>query len=52
MAPFDLDNCAKSTLSKQIKHLIEEVSNLTMYRKAISVIGIDTDKMPISKLNR
>ena len=41
MAPFDHDNCPASQMEKPVKHLIEEISNLTMYQRAVQQCGLD-----------
>jgi hypothetical protein len=52
MAPFDYDNCPRTQLESSIRNMIEEISNLTMYRDAVSQIGINQDLMPVSALKR
>ena len=53
MAPFDYENCVKpSHLEKSVEDLIEEISNVTMYQRAIRAMGIDEDKLPVSALKR
>lgn len=41
LQPFDYDKCPKSKLSQEIFDLFEEISNVTMYQKAIMGFGID-----------
>lgn len=53
LAPFDFENCAKlNTLRKQEADLYEEISNVTMYQRAISELGINTDLLPVSALTK
>lgn len=53
LAPFDYENCAKkSGLSVRVEDLIEEISNVTMYQRALKQIGIDEDKLPVSALKK
>ena len=53
MAPFDFDNCAKTVgLPKSVENLIEEISNVSMYQRAMKTMGIDEDKLPVSALKR
>lgn len=52
LAPFDYDKCCKSVLDKNVKELIEEVSNVTMYQKAMNQLGLDRDMLPISGVTK
>ena len=53
LAPFDFTNCVNpSGLDKWVDSLIEEISNVTMYQRAIRQMGIDEDKLPVSALKR
>ena len=53
MAPFDYENCVQpSNLDKSVEDLIEEISNVTMYQRAIKSMGIDEDKLPVSALKK
>ena len=53
LAPFDYENCAKpSSLEKSVEDMIEEVTNVTMYQRAMSQMHIDNDKLPVSQLKR
>ena len=52
MAPFDHENCPATQLDSSIRNMIEEISNLTMYREAVGAIGINQDLMPVSALKR
>lgn len=53
LAPFDYDNCAKlSAMHKWTEDLIEEISNVTMYQRAVRQMGIDENKMPVSALKK
>jgi hypothetical protein len=36
LAPFDYENCPSSSLEKGVRNVVEEISNLTMYRDAVS----------------
>ncbi len=52
LAPFDYDKVPKSRLSKPLFDLFEEVSNVTMYQRAMSNFGVDTNQLPFSGINR
>ena len=53
LAPFDFENCAKSAgLPSSVESIIEEISNVTMYQRAIKTMGIDESKLPVSALKR
>ena len=53
MAPFDFENCAKNEgLVKSVEDLVEEISNVSMYQRAIKTMGIDETKLPVSALKR
>ena len=54
LAPIDYENCMKATepLDKHTGNLVEVISNVTMYQRAISEIGIDQDLLPISGLKK
>ena len=54
LAPLDYENCAKAeaSLPKETENLVEVISNVTMYQRAISQIGINQDLLPISGLKR
>lgn len=42
LAPFDFENCVKpSGLPKWTEDLIEEISNVSMYQRAVRQMGID-----------
>ena len=53
LAPFDYENCVKpSNLPKTLEDMIEEISNVTMYQRAIRDLGIDEEKLPVSALKK
>ena len=53
MAPFDFENCVKgSELPKSVENVIEEISNVTMYQRAIQKVGIDENRLPVSAIKR
>lgn len=52
LAPFDYDKCCKSRLDKNVRQLIEEVSNVTMYQKAMNNLGFDKDLLPFSGVTK
>ena len=52
LAPFNYDKCPKSKVEKNVKELLEEIANITMYTKALRQMGIDVDTLPISNLNK
>lgn len=39
-------------MDKPLRHLIEEISNNTMYQRSMQEMGIDQSQMPISSLKR
>jgi len=42
LAPFDFENCANpSGLPKSVEDLVEEISNVSLYQRAIKLLGID-----------
>ena len=52
LAPFDYDKLPKSRLSKPLFDLFEEISNVTMYQRAMSQFGVDTNVLPFSGIKR
>ena len=52
LAPFNYDKCPKSKVEKNVKELLEEIANITLYTKALRQMGIDVDTLPISNLNK
>ena len=52
LAPFDFEKCAKSKLEKNVRQLLEEVANITMYQKAMNQLGLDTETLPISGVSK
>lgn len=50
LAPFDMDKVPKSKLSKSLFDLFEEISNVTMYQRAMNNFGVDTNVLPFSGL--
>ena len=53
LAPFDYENCFKpSSLPELVEDLVEEISNVTMYQRAIKTLGIDEDKLPCGSLKK
>jgi predicted DNA-binding WGR domain protein len=36
LAPFDYENCAPTQMEKRLRQLFEEISNVTMYRRALT----------------
>lgn len=52
LAPFDYENCARTTMEKCLRHLIEEISNVTMYQRSLQDMGIDQSQMPVSALKK
>lgn len=43
LAPFDYNNCTKRSgaMAKSVEDLIEEISNITMYQRAVREMQID-----------
>ena len=39
-------------IEKSVEDVIEEISNVTMYQRAIRSMGIDESKLPVSALKR
>ena len=52
LAPFDYEKCPKSKVDKNVRGLIEEIANITMYTKALRQMGIDLESMPLSNLSK
>ena len=52
LQPFDYEKCPKSKLSKKTFDLFEEISNVTMYQRAMNQFGLDTDVMPFSGVKK
>lgn len=52
LAPFDFEKCPQSSLEKNTRNLLEEVGNVTMYEKAISHLGLDTQALAVSNIDR
>ena len=52
LAPFDLEKCPKSRLSRELFDLFEEISNVTMYQRAMNNFGLDTNVMPFSAVKK
>ena len=52
LAPFDYDKAPKSKAQKEIRDLFEEISNVTMYQRAMGQLGLDEEMLPISGITR
>lgn len=53
LAPFDFENCTPGEkLSKKVMNFVEEISNVTMYQRAINNFNLDMEALPISGLKR
>ena len=52
MAPYDYEKCPKSLLNEEVYNLFEEISNVTMYQRAMSSFGVDTNVLPVSGLKK
>ena len=52
LQPFDYDKCPRSKLSKEIYELFEEVSNVTMYQRAMNQFGLDSEALPFSGVKK
>lgn len=52
LQPFDYEKCPKSRLPKPLFDLFEEISNVTMYQRAMNQFGLDADVMPFSSVKR
>jgi hypothetical protein len=52
LAPFDYKKCCKSALDTNVRELLEEVANVTMYQKAMSQLGLDRSMLPVSGVSK
>lgn len=52
LAPFSFEKSPNSKLGADTRELLEEISNITMYRKAMTNLGLDTEALPISGLSK
>jgi len=52
LQPFDFEKCPKTRLSEPIYDLFEEISNVTMYQRAMSQFGLDTSVLPFSSVKK
>ena len=52
LQPFDYEKCPKSRLPQSLYDLFQEISNVSMYQRAITQFGIDTDVLPFSGVNK
>jgi predicted DNA-binding WGR domain protein len=52
LQPFDYEKCPKSRLPQSLYDLFQEISNVTMYQRAINQYGIDTNVLPFSGVNK
>ena len=53
LAPLDYSQCPKSRLPKPIQSLLEEISSVTLYQRAMSTeLGIDTNVLPFSGISK
>lgn len=52
LAPFDFKNAPKSHLPGPVNNLLEEVANITMYKQAMTNMGIDQSVLPISNISK
>lgn len=52
LAPFNYDKCPPSKIEKNVRELIEEIANITMYTKALRQMGFDLETTPISNLSK
>ena len=52
LAPFDFEKCAKSKVEKNVRELLEEVANVSMYQKAMVSMGLDTEVLPVSGMSK
>jgi predicted DNA-binding WGR domain protein len=52
LAPFDYDKAPKSKNQKEIRDLFEEISNVTMYQRAMDKLGLDNEMLPISGITK
>jgi hypothetical protein len=52
LAPFDYEKLPKSRLNKSVFDLFEEIANVTMYQRAMSQFGVDTNVLPFSGIKK
>ena len=52
LAPFSFDKAPKSGLERNVRELLEEVSNITMYQRAVQNLGLDTGILPVSGMKK
>lgn len=52
LAPFDWNHCPESQLAKPVRFMLEEICNLTMYQRSLSEIKVDTDQLPLSRIDK
>jgi predicted DNA-binding WGR domain protein len=52
LAPFDYEKAPKSKTQKEIRDLFEEISNVTMYQRAMNQLGLDNEMLPISGITK
>lgn len=52
LQPFDHEKCPKTKLQKTLFDLFEEISNVTMYQRAMNNFGINKDVMPFSAVSK
>lgn len=52
LAPFDYKKAPQSALEKNKRNLLEEITNFTMYQKAMGDFGIDQEVLPFAKIEK
>lgn len=52
LSPFDIKKCPKSNLEKNVRNLLEEIGNVTMYQRAMTELGYDSEILPISGIQK
>jgi len=52
LSPFEFEDLPESDLPKQVQSVMKQITNVAMYKKSMSSRGIDTEVMPLSKLDR
>jgi hypothetical protein len=52
LAPFDYKKAPNSALENNKRNLLEEITNFTMYQKAMGDFGIDQEILPFAKIEK
>ena len=52
LAPFDYTKCPKSMIDEETYNLFEEISNVSMYQKAMTSFGVNSTALPVSGIKK